>query len=54
MSDAYTHLNLIEGVEDSAPKFGFGEFQKARFANDPLAVTRPEVAVEPRLGPPAC
>jgi mannose-6-phosphate isomerase-like protein (cupin superfamily) len=31
VSDSYTHKNLTE-VEDSAPKFGFGEHQEARFA----------------------
>ena len=32
---AYTHRNLTE-VEDSAAKFGFGETQETRFANDDL------------------
>jgi uncharacterized cupin superfamily protein len=32
MSDPYTHLNLEE-VEDSAPEFGLGDKQEARFAN---------------------
>lgn len=36
MPDDFTHLNLSE-VEDSAPKFGFGERQEARFANEALA-----------------
>jgi len=31
----YTHKNLSE-VDDSAPKFGFGEFQEARFAREDL------------------
>ena len=32
MAAGYTHRNLTE-VEDSAPKFGFGETQEARFAS---------------------
>ena len=31
----YTHRNLSE-VEDSAPKFGFGENQEARFASEDM------------------
>jgi mannose-6-phosphate isomerase-like protein (cupin superfamily) len=37
MTDAYSLKNLAE-VEDSAPKFGLGEVQEARFANDDLDV----------------
>jgi len=33
MAAGYTHKNLSE-VKDSAPEFGFGDFQSARFAND--------------------
>ncbi len=35
MASAYTHLNLRE-VEDSAARYGFGETQESRFANDDL------------------
>jgi mannose-6-phosphate isomerase-like protein (cupin superfamily) len=35
MPGAYTHRNLTK-VEDSAAKFGFGETQETRFANDDL------------------
>ena len=35
MSD-FTHRNLRTDVEDSAPKFGFGETQSARFANETM------------------
>lgn len=35
----YTHVNLIE-VEDSAPRFGYGEVQEARFANADLEAER--------------
>ena len=31
----YTHRNLSD-VEDSAPKFGFGEMQEARFASEDM------------------
>jgi mannose-6-phosphate isomerase-like protein (cupin superfamily) len=34
---SFTKLNLTE-VEDSAPKFGLGEVQQARFANSDLEV----------------
>jgi mannose-6-phosphate isomerase-like protein (cupin superfamily) len=37
MTTAYTLKKLID-VEDSAPRFGFGETQEARFANDDLEV----------------
>jgi mannose-6-phosphate isomerase-like protein (cupin superfamily) len=33
---SYTHKRLDE-VEDSAPRFGYGELQEARFANEELA-----------------
>jgi mannose-6-phosphate isomerase-like protein (cupin superfamily) len=35
MASSHTHVKLTE-VEDSAPKFGFGDHQEARFANDAL------------------
>jgi mannose-6-phosphate isomerase-like protein (cupin superfamily) len=35
MTKSYTHKNLAD-VEDSAPKFGFEDRQKARFANEDL------------------
>jgi uncharacterized cupin superfamily protein len=35
MPDRFSHFNLND-VEDSAPKFGFGEVQEARFANEEL------------------
>jgi mannose-6-phosphate isomerase-like protein (cupin superfamily) len=35
MSTSYTHKKLTE-VEDSAPKFGYGELQEARFAQRDL------------------
>lgn len=35
MAGKFTHRNLSE-VEDSAPKFGFGEMQEARFATGEL------------------
>lgn len=35
MASPYTIKQLTE-VEDSAPKFGFGEFQQARFAHSDL------------------
>lgn len=37
MAASFTKLNLTE-VEDSAPKFGLGEVQQARFANSDLEV----------------
>jgi hypothetical protein len=43
MSTPYTLKKLTE-VEDSAPKFGYGELQEARFANDALAVERTGVS----------
>ena len=35
MAGKYTHRNLSD-VEDSAPSFGFGETQEARFATEDL------------------
>ncbi len=35
MPAPYTHKKLTD-VKDSAPEFGIGEFQQARFANDDL------------------
>jgi mannose-6-phosphate isomerase-like protein (cupin superfamily) len=35
MSDAFTHRNL-DDVKDSAPEFGFEDFQEARFAQRDL------------------
>jgi len=35
MTTPFTHKKLTD-VEDSAPKFGHGELQEARFANDDL------------------
>lgn len=35
MATPYTHEKLTD-VEDSAPNFGFGEFQEARFAREKL------------------
>jgi mannose-6-phosphate isomerase-like protein (cupin superfamily) len=35
MAADYTHRNLGD-VEDSAPKFGYGEMQEARFASDDM------------------
>jgi mannose-6-phosphate isomerase-like protein (cupin superfamily) len=37
VATSFTKLNLTE-VEDSAPKFGLGEVQQARFANSDLDV----------------
>jgi mannose-6-phosphate isomerase-like protein (cupin superfamily) len=35
MTDPYTHVKLTD-VQDSAPKFGYGELQEARFATGDL------------------
>ena len=35
MSDSHTHVKLTE-IEDSAPGFGYEEYQEARFANAAL------------------
>ena len=48
MSD-YTHINLIDDVEDSAPKFGFAPNLEARFASGDLglensAISRQRIA----------
>jgi len=39
MADPYTHKKLGE-IEDSAPGFGYGEVQEARFANKALDAER--------------
>jgi mannose-6-phosphate isomerase-like protein (cupin superfamily) len=44
MSAAYT-LKRLTDVEDSAPRFGFGETQEARFANDDLEVENTGVSL---------
>jgi mannose-6-phosphate isomerase-like protein (cupin superfamily) len=43
VADPYTLKKLTE-VEDSAPKFGYGELQEARFANDDLQTERTGVS----------
>jgi mannose-6-phosphate isomerase-like protein (cupin superfamily) len=43
MSTPYTLKKLTE-VEDSAPRFGYGELQEARFANHDLEVERTGVS----------
>jgi mannose-6-phosphate isomerase-like protein (cupin superfamily) len=43
MAASFTHKQLTE-VEDSAPKFGLGEVQEARFANDALEAERTGVS----------
>jgi mannose-6-phosphate isomerase-like protein (cupin superfamily) len=43
MTAAYTILNLSD-VEDSAPKFGLGELQQARFATKDLEAERTGVS----------
>jgi len=35
MPDPYTHMRLTD-VKDSAPEFGFGDLQEARFAREDL------------------
>lgn len=45
MAAPYTHRNLDE-VEDSAPKFGYGELQEARFANEALETEQAGFALE--------
>ena len=45
MPGPYTHLNLDE-VDDSAPKFGYGELQEARFANEALETEQAGFALE--------
>lgn len=44
MAAGYTHKKLTD-VEDSAPRFGFGEVQEARFANDDLDTERTGVSL---------
>lgn len=43
MPDAYTHLKLTD-VKDSAPEFGMGEVQEARFAKGDLDAERTGVS----------
>ncbi len=43
MKNPFTHKKLTD-VEDSAPKFGHGEVQEARFANDDLETERTGVS----------
>ena len=45
MAAPYTHRNLDE-VDDSAPKFGYGELQEARFANEALQTEQAGFALE--------
>jgi mannose-6-phosphate isomerase-like protein (cupin superfamily) len=49
MTPSYTLMKLTE-VEDSAPKFGFGEAQQARFANNDLEAERTGISLQ-RLFP---
>ena len=54
MTAPYTTMKLTE-VKDSAPDFGFGDIQEARFANDALETERTGVAyqrIEPNARPP--
>ncbi len=51
MAAPYTTKKLTE-VKDSAPDFGFGDIQEARFANDALETERTGVAYQ-RLEPNA-
>ena len=51
MTAPYTTKKLTE-VKDSAPDFGFGDIQEARFANDALETERAGVAYQ-RLAPNA-
>jgi quercetin dioxygenase-like cupin family protein len=46
---SFTKLNLNE-VEDSAPKFGYGDLQQARFANSGLDVEQAGLSLH-RLSP---
>lgn len=43
MATPFTHKRLTD-VEDSAPKFGFGEIQEARFAQSDLEAERTGIA----------
>ena len=49
MSTPFTKFNLAE-VEDSAPKFGYGDLQQARFANSDLDVEQTGLSFH-RLAP---
>lgn len=49
MTQAYTHVNLAD-VDDSAPAFGFGEVQEARFATRQLQAERTGISYH-RLKP---
>jgi len=44
MSASHTHKNL-DDVKDSAPGFGYGEVQEARFANSDLETERTGVSL---------
>jgi mannose-6-phosphate isomerase-like protein (cupin superfamily) len=43
MPDAYTHMKLTD-VKDSAPEFGLGDVQEARFAKSDLEAERTGVS----------
>lgn len=43
MPDTYTHMKLTD-VRDSAPEFGLGDVQEARFAKDELDAERTGVS----------
>ena len=43
MPDAYTHMKLTD-VKDSAPEFGLGDIQEARFAKGDLETERTGVS----------
>ncbi|HEV7770092.1 MAG TPA: hypothetical protein VGO66_05455 [Solirubrobacterales bacterium] len=43
MADAYTHMKLTD-VKDSAPEFGMGDVQEARFAKGDLDAERTGVS----------
>jgi quercetin dioxygenase-like cupin family protein len=54
MPDAYTHMKLTD-VKDSAPEFGLGDVQEARFAKGDLEAERTGVSyfdVKPNQRPP--
>ena len=54
MAAGFTHKNLTD-VKDSAPEFGFGDFQSARFANDDLETEHTGFAhqqIAPNTRPP--
>jgi mannose-6-phosphate isomerase-like protein (cupin superfamily) len=48
----YTKRNLIDDVEDTAPKFGMGEVLEAHFARDELEATKLGISLQ-RLKPNA-